>query len=106
MDITYAIKILKEIRSEWFKPIRSKTVSNERVINSGYTSWAFDEIYFWLLAHESGDPILAVEELKDIASDTANETSNEDKAVMFFILCDICEDVLEVWKLMGITEKL
>ncbi len=106
MDLEYAIKILKEIRSEWHKPNRSKVASNNELSVSAYTTWSFDEIYFWLLAHKSGDPILAVQELFDLSNDVGSTTSNEDKSMMFYTLCDICEEVLDVWKLMGMEARL
>lgn len=101
MDLAYAIKILKEIRSEWHKPIRSKNVSNNRLSVSAYTTWAFDEIYFWVLADKDSDPILAIQRLMELSDHVASTTTNEDKSVMFYVLCDICEEVLEVWKSMG-----
>lgn len=96
MDIRYASKLLRETREEWHKPIKSKNVKMELVAYRAYERWAFDEIYIFMMAHSSGDAILATQELLELAEEKASRAWMLDVSEMFSILCDICVEILDV----------
>lgn len=101
MDLKQFSRFLREVREEWHKPVRSKSIRNrEKVIINAYERWAFDEIYIYVFAHDSIDPCVAIEELMELADDKACRTWDSDTNLMFNILYDICREVLDVLRAM------
>lgn len=98
MDIKYASKLLRETREEHHKPIKSRNVKMELVAYRAYERWAFDEIYIFMLTHPSGDPILATQELFELAEDKSSRAKMLDISEMFAILCDICVEMLDIFR--------
>lgn len=96
MNIGYASRLLRETREEWHKPIKSKNLKENVVALRAYERWAFDEIYIFMLSHESGDPILATQELLEMSTDHAANAKMSEIDLMFTVLSDICVEVLDV----------
>lgn len=104
MTIRYASRLLREIRDEWHKPIRSKRLMESVVKVSAYQRWAFDEIYIFMISHPSGDPIIAIQDLVDLADEAASNAKTNDVNLIFSTLCDISVEVLDVFRLMEVND--
>ena len=104
MTIRYASRLLREIRDEWHKPIRSKRLMESVVKVSAYQRWAFDEIYIFMISHPSGDPIIAVQDLVDLADEAASNAKTNDVSLIFSTLCDISVEALDVFRLMEVND--
>lgn len=103
MSTRRALKIIREIRSEWHKPMRpgyGKICQHEL---NAYELWAYDEIYIWVL-NSNTDPIAAVQELMDLADEIQANAKLDQINTMFNTLYDMSAEVYDVLRLIDLED--
>lgn len=99
MDVKYAERLVREIREEWHRPITGKA-RKDIIVQRAIECWAFDEIYIFLLSYEDRDTMSAMEQMLAFGEDGAAKAKNADTNMIFNTLCDICNEIMDVMRLM------
>lgn len=103
MSTERALRLIREIRSEWHKPINPKHGKREQHEFNAYELWAFDEIYIWVLENDK-NPIDAIYELMELADDVQANAKMEHINFAFNVLYDMSEEVYDVLRMACVAD--
>lgn len=97
VTLKYIFSVIDDLKNEWYKP-PSGYYHRKRIDfkQRAYSKSAIDEIRFYLMEHEEEDPIIAIENFRNMVDSFACDAKNSETKFMFSVYYDVASHVLDI----------